>query len=180
LAAFRISLLIAVSLVLPAAQPASDSLEFEVKAAMLLNIARFAQWPEDPNPPAVCVVGKDPFGSMLDDAFRGRPIQGRTFEIRRLKSLGQDLQGCRIVWLGGSERKKVTVEELSILTKKHILLVSDAEQWLGSGGMVIFRLNDGKVRFEVDLDLVNRAGLSLSSRLLSMAIVRKGDSFVRQ
>jgi len=51
-----------------------------------------------------------------------------------------------------------------------VLLVSDAAGALEQGSMINFRLVDERVRFEVALEPVQRAGLELNSRLLSVAI----------
>ena len=54
------------TLTVPAA-PQPSSLEYEVKAAFLLNFTKFIDWPapETPGPDSpftICILGDDPFG----------------------------------------------------------------------------------------------------------------------
>jgi hypothetical protein len=50
------------------------------------------------------------------------------------------------------------------------LTVTENDGALALGGMINFRLVDDRVRFEVALDTAEKAGLRLSSRLLSVAV----------
>ena len=69
----------AMSLLLLAARGAAAQAprsEYEVKAAYLLNFARYAEWPASPPADAtddlvICVLGRDPFGAALDPDRRG-------------------------------------------------------------------------------------------------------------
>src|ERR1700733_12085803 len=60
--------------------------EYQVKAAFLYNFARFVQWPavafnNDKEPVRICVLGKDPFGGVLEEAVRGKKVSGRSFVV---------------------------------------------------------------------------------------------------
>src|SRR5215207_3559795 len=64
------------------------SVEYKIKAAYLLNFAKFVEWPTNRSPAApssikVGVLGKDPFGADLDRIMADRVIEGRKFEIIR-------------------------------------------------------------------------------------------------
>jgi len=51
---------------------AQDSLETAVKATYLYKFAPFVTWPQRPGPFVICVVGRDPFGPVLDQAVAGQ------------------------------------------------------------------------------------------------------------
>jgi hypothetical protein len=55
------------------------------------------------------------------------------------------------------------------LDREAVLTVSDMPQFSQRGGMIQFVLEGKKVRFEVNLTAVQRAGLTLSSELLKVA-----------
>ena len=70
------------------AEDASFS-EYEVKAAWLLNFARFVNWPtnafQSPESPIVVgIAGKDPFGRLLEKAFAGKTVKGRSLVVKRM------------------------------------------------------------------------------------------------
>jgi hypothetical protein len=149
--------------------------EYEVKAAFLYKFASFVEWPSESGnePLCIAVVGQDPFGAALDQVVKGKSINGRAFLIKRFKP-GQDAAGCHIVFISASERSRVP----SVLDRLHgvsALTVSDIPGFCQAGGMINFELVDQKVRFEINPQAAERAGLKLSSKLLSVAkIVREG------
>ena len=66
---------------------------------------------------------------------------------------------------------------IEALDKGAVLTVSDMPQFSRRGGMIQFVVEGKKVRFEVNLTAVQRAGLTLSSELLKVATaVRRNPS----
>src|SRR6478672_13263637 len=81
------------------APPAS---EYQVKAAYLFNFGQFVEWPaqawSSPSAPfQICLVGKDPFGTTLDDVTRGEALGGHPLMVRHIASAG-DVAGCQILF----------------------------------------------------------------------------------
>ena len=67
--------------------------EYEVKAAILYNFAKFTEWPSrvfegEDAPTVIGVLGKDPFGVTLDQTARGKTVRGRRLEIVRFGDVG--------------------------------------------------------------------------------------------
>jgi hypothetical protein len=50
-----------------------------------------------------------------------------------------------------------------------VLSVGETQGFTADGGVINFKLEDGKVRFEIDVDAAGRERLRISSRLLSLA-----------
>jgi hypothetical protein len=146
--------------------------EYQVKAVFLLNFARFVTWPESafatPGAPlTVCVLGQDPFGSVLDEVLANERIGDRPLAARRLASDG-GTDGCQLLFVGaGDVRRHGTL--LQALTAQPVLTVGDEEAFAREGGMVGLHLEDGTVRITVNPDAVRDAGLTMSSQLLRMA-----------
>jgi hypothetical protein len=156
----------------------STASEYEVKATYLYNFARFTEWPAKDageNTFAVCVLGHDPFGSILDTILAGEAIDGKHMVHRRISAV-QDAGDCRIVFISSSEESRLK-ETLAVLGKMSALTVSDISDFSVRGGMIQFVLEQNKVRFEVNLETTGKAGLVLSSELLKVAIsVRNSES----
>lgn len=161
-----------------AQQPTAS--EYEVKATYLYNFARFTEWPaknEDAKDKlfAVCVLGRDPFGSILDTILAGEAINGKHMVHRQISAV-QDAGNCRIVFISSSEESRLK-ETLATLEKMSALTVSDIPDFSVRGGMIQFVLEQKKVRFEVNLETAGKAGLVLSSELLKVAVsVRNSQS----
>jgi hypothetical protein len=147
--------------------------EYEVKAAFLYKFASFVKWPEEvPKAPiGICVIGQDPFGGALDRVVKGKIINGAEFLIRRLKP-SEPTGDCHMLFISASERKRLK-PVLDRVQREKILTVGDVPGFCEHGGVVNFDVADNHVQLEINLKAAERAGLQLSSRLLSLArIVR--------
>jgi len=155
--------------------------EYEVKAAYLLNFGKFVKWPESALPPgtdkfSICVLGDDPFGNVLSTTVRDEKIDGKPVVARHI-SRSQDVTGCQVLFVSRSEDKQVR-KLLQSFSKSAVLTVSDMPGFVDHDGMIQFTLVNNRVRFEVNLDSVQQAGLVLSSELLKVASSVKGKSRV--
>jgi YfiR/HmsC-like len=157
-------------LVLYAGDP---SLEYQVKAAFLYNFARFAEWPPEAiartNSIGICVLGRDPFGTALEQTFRDKVIKGRPFSVRRLTDAAA-LNECHLLFYSSVESAAYPVV-LRNAAHAGILTVGDALGFIEAGGMIEFVLAENKVRFKINPDATQRAHIRLSAQLLQLAWV---------
>jgi hypothetical protein len=158
----------ALSLASPA--PSPGALEYQLKAAFLLKFTLFVEWSEaDSHAPfAVCIVGEDPFGSVLDQTVEGETINGRKIVIRRVRREGTS--GCGMLYISAQEKNP---SEILAGAGSGVLTIGEGDTFLDQGGMIAFVIDNRRVRFDADPAAARKAGLKLSSRLLSVArIVR--------
>jgi hypothetical protein len=174
---------IAVAGILLAAGAHAQALdEYQVKAAFLYNFVKFVEWPphafkSPPDRIAICILGRDPFGGALDDAVNGKTFEGSTFVVPRISEVRQ-ANGCQILFVSASERKRM-LAIIAELKGVGALTVGEMEGFAAQGGMINFRLEDGRVRLEVNVEAVERANLRISSKLLSLAQIVKNRSASR-
>lgn len=162
--------LVAVLSSIHAETPLAD--EYPVKAAFLFNFAKFVEWPADAfkspaDPIAICVLGQNPFGTALEDVVRGKTVANRTFVVREISN-AQQASTCQIVFVSASERKHFRFL-LDGLKERSILTVGEGDDSTANGGIINFKLKDARVRIEIDPGAAGRAGLRISSKLLSLA-----------
>ncbi len=146
--------------------------EFEVKAAFLSSFAQFTKWPSgtfsDAGAPFVIgILGDNPFGGSLEGIIQGRAVFGRRVVIRRGRK-ADDMRGCQIVYVARSERGRLA-EIIASLKGNAILTVGETEQFTRHGGVIGFKMEGDKVRFDINASAAQRAGLQISSRLLKLA-----------
>jgi len=156
--------------------PRTEDREHTIKAAFLLNFIRYATWPktsfEGPESPIrVLVVGRDPFGQVLEATFRGEKVRGRAIEVARSAEVPIEIT-AHVVFSG--ELAKGEREVLLARCKaKPILLVGEFEGLAQDGACINFYLQDQKTRFEINVDALSDDGLELSPDVLKLArIVR--------
>jgi hypothetical protein len=164
-------------LALPAQSGAGETAvsEYEVKAALLFNFIRFTRWPSESasEPLHVCVLGGDPFGSTLDNALAGKVVRDRRIELRRLQRV-EAAEGCHVVFISAGEKDHVG-QLLSDPRLRTALTVSDIPKFAEHGGIIDMRLENNRVRFDVNLGAATRSGLVISSQLLKLAHIVGDD-----
>jgi hypothetical protein len=143
----------------------------EVKAAFIYHFATFVQWPETtPSGQvfAIAVLGADGIASELEQFLPGRAIQDRPIEVRRPRSMN-DVRDAAVLFIGAAENFRLP-KLIRQVEDRPMLVVTDAPNGLEDGAMINFQVVDQRVRFEISLTAAERAGLELSSRLLSAAM----------
>jgi hypothetical protein len=148
--------------------------EYEVKATFLFNFAQYVEWPPEafPTPTApiiIGVLGDDPFGKLLDETVRGETVKNRPIAIHRSRQV-ENLRHCHILFISKSERSRLG-HIIASLTGKHCLTVGETDRFAHNGGVINLRLQGATVRFEVNMEAARRGGLTISSKLLRLAII---------
>ena len=156
-------------------QPAGVT-EYQVKAAFLFNFAKFIDWPPQkfPRPDSPLIIGlmgEDPFEGSLDALIQNQTIHKRPLELRRLKA-GEDAKPCHILFVSRSEKSRLA-EILSSVRGASVVTVSDTDQFLEQGGMINFFMESESVKFAINVEAAEQAGLALSSKLLAVARIVK-------
>ena len=162
---------IALVLMTPFAKAQPVAGEYEVKAAYLLNFARFVEWRPDAlaagAPLQIAIVGKNPFGRALEHVLRGKTANGHPILLRQLQ-WEDHLASYHIVFISTSEETHLG-EILSRLGQQNVLTVSDIDRFSLRGGIVEFRMVGNRVRFDINRGPANGAHITISSKLLSVA-----------
>lgn len=163
-------LIIAAALILTCSSLAADEpLEYQVKAAYLLNFTKFIEWPaasfEAPDSSiAICILGDDPFGSTLDAILAGEVVSGRKVSALRLRRAPPP-KLCQVLFVNKSQK-----DALKLLPGLGpVLTVGDSDNFIRDGGMIAFHLENRRVRFDINQTAAENAGLKLSSKLLNVA-----------
>lgn len=151
--------------------------EAQVKSAIILNMARYVDWPaesfsSDTAPLSFCYSGQGALAANLH-TLHGKTVKGHPATVRRMSS-SSDITGCHVVILDATERRTAA----SVVDKARrlpILTVGDFSGFSREGGMVELYLQGGKVRFEINLAAARQSRLKFSSQLLKVARVVRGD-----
>ncbi|MEO8077044.1 MAG: YfiR family protein [Acidobacteriota bacterium] len=147
----------------------------QLKAAYVFNFALFTEWPPEAvpagSPLTLCIVNDDGIAEAVDRLVKGRAVEGHALVVRGLK-LGATLPPCHVLYVAGADLKR-SLQVIETVRGSLVLTVSDAARFADSGGMVQLYVEDGRMRFAVNLDALQRARMRLSSRALGVArIVR--------
>lgn len=155
--------------------------EYSIKAGYILLFTRYVAWPASafatPTAPiVVCVLGTDPFGSVLDETLAGQLSQKRPLSVRRVSDADAAEQ-CHVVFIGTAPTQRPasnqTSQWLDTLANRPVLTITETPDALRQGAMLSFvsELEGGqaRIRFEASLPAMHRAGLRASSQMLVAA-----------
>lgn len=154
-------------------------MDYQVKAAYLVNFPKYVDWPEKAftstnSPITVAVFGDDnianEFQKMLDG---GMEVGGHPLVLKRINSEADINTDCQIIYIAASERSRVPAI-LEKLNGAPALIVGESDTFLEQGGMINLVPKNRKIRFEVNLTAASQAHLRISSRLLMAADLVKG------
>ena len=174
----------------------ADSPELaKLKAAYVLNFARFTAWPDEAfedraSPIVVGVAGDDAVGAYLETLVEEENVGGRRIVVRRIdisalesgaaggarSALAARLRDLHVFFIGGTTARRASWL-LDRLEDRRVLTVSDLDRFAERGGMIGLVLRNRRLAFDANVDQMRRHRVSVSSQVLRLArIVGEGSS----
>ena len=144
--------------------------EYQVKAVFLYNFTQFVEWPPAAlgtgNAPFIIgILGRDPFGSYLDETVAGETLLGHPIRVERYAEI-KDIKSCHILFISKEQEAR---EAVSALDDRSILTVSDTDDFAKKGGMIRFFMQNNKIRLQINLPAAKAVKLDISSKLLRVS-----------
>ena len=147
------------------------SQEYQLKAAFLVNFARFITWPEQAFPAdrqefIICVVGTNPFGSALS-GVEVKKISGRTVRVVFVDSY-KKIPLCHLLYVSRSE--EYNLDNLNAnLGRTAVVTISDIPGFVKAGGSIEFVSKDNRLSFIIHHSAMKQQGVLASASLLDLA-----------
>jgi hypothetical protein len=150
----------------------------EVKAAFILNIVRFVEWPADQfrngdQRLRLCLYRSNPFGTAID-TIRDKRVAGRMLSVETVRTAAEE-HACNILFVPPAELERF-IRESNDSTGRPLLTIADLTAgqggWPERGNILIALVRDGKrMGFEINLSAVQHSGLQISSELLKLGTI---------
>jgi hypothetical protein len=146
--------------------------EYQLKAVFLYNFTQFVEWPEEvfaesDSPLVIGILGKDPFGSYLEEIVQGEARNGHAILVQRYSNVKQIIN-CHILFIepAFTSKEEIVLKELK---DKKILTVSDGNNFIKHGGMIRFANERNKIKLQINLSAVRKSDITISSKLLRLS-----------
>jgi hypothetical protein len=153
---------------------AAPAREYEIKAAFLYNFTKFVDWPaqtfaNDDAPIVIGVLGDSPCVQALERLIKDRKVNGRTIVVRRIASAAE-AKVTQLLFVGSAQEAQFAglepaIESLPVLT------VGESPGFATLGGAIDLLPQGDKIRFEINIDVAEHAGLKISAQLQKLATV---------
>lgn len=161
--------------VLATTSPAMQQLpDASLRAAYLFNFARYTEWPSTALPPTapltICTDDAAIFAALreavIDKSINGHPLAAKQLAEARAAA---DCQVAYLKHLSTSDARRLRLG----LAGAHVFTVADSEDVMRAGTVAHFFVENRRLRFAIHMPHATTAGLQLSSRLLSLAVVHR-------
>lgn len=147
--------------------------EYDVKAAYLLNVLKFAERKavaaaSDVLP--LCLFAPGPIERPLAE-LANRLVHGRKLRVRTIGSAAE-LVGCEVVFVGRSSGHRAMIEKANAMG---VLTVGNDGDFLRMSGMMALVIENRRVVVEINERAVNGRDWTISSHLLEVARITGGE-----
>jgi hypothetical protein len=153
--------------------------EDDLRAALVLGFARFTEWPagQREGPLVIGVLGHGGIVASMEKVAAGKSVNGRPVTVRPLRTAAQ-AAGCHIVYFGRLQGLKLAdalKEMLASESRPARLLIGEEDRFLSAGGAVHLFEEDGRMSFDANLDALQHANLTISSKLLRLGYTTRDN-----
>jgi hypothetical protein len=162
----------------PALADSREVDEYRLKAEFLERFTRFVEWPRgalpaDPQAPfRLCVLGRNPFGTALDELARKRTVGERRIAVTQLAAVDA-VAGCHLLFVAPSERERLPAV-VAAARRERALTVGDSAGFADAGVIINLFVAEQKIGFEINEGAAKAGGFAVSAKLLKLAR-RVGD-----
>jgi hypothetical protein len=169
----------------------TDDTELQVRAAFLLNFMKFTTWPDEAfvsqeSPLVFAVVGRDPFGRILEQTFSREKVGTRQISIRRLPLPNRDdyqtlqayedavaqfrrnVQTAHVTYFADCDAEQLEYV-LNHVDTRFMLTVGDERSCADQHTALALDRDGSRIIFYANIQKLNGLDLQVSSRLLSLA-----------
>jgi hypothetical protein len=164
-----LALLVALAaLALPPA-PTQERDERAVRVAYLYSLIKFVDWPTPQNDVLIGYVGTPATGETLLKSLNGRRSDARTLYVV-LSPTDEMLEKCEIVYFGDASADDVR-KTLAKVSGRPVLTLGETDSFPRHGGMIGLVKDEDHIEIIVNLQLAQRSGVRISSRVLNLATI---------
>jgi len=147
--------------------------EPKLRAAIVLGIIRYSQWPNDVNLSGnlhVCSIGAPQSEQTLIQVSGQHKYHDVSIIINPLKTFQKSDNPCHALILGPDLDSKTLRDVLKIYSRHGLLIICDGCVINGNTAMVTLVRRENRIAFDVNLMQSDAAGISFSSALLELAL----------
>lgn len=154
------------------AENPDEAKEYEAKAALLYNFAKFVTWPDtafknSKSPFVIAVLGKNLFGTAFK-VIEGKRIHGRPVKISYFHSM-EDFEACHILYYSSDDLSEFG-KYSKVFHKYHILTVGEKNGFAKAGGVLLLKIINDHLAFIVNIAAAREAYLQINANLLNLAL----------
>jgi hypothetical protein len=151
----------------------SEVEEYAAKAAFIYNFTKFVEWEENSLNNAssfnIGVLGDSPIISPLQDLAANKKINNKKINVIKFNSVS-DIKNCHILFIPEGTPAEMLRESAESSLVKNTLIITEKKGDLENGSAINFLIVNNKIKFEINLNSLNKNNIKASSQLLKLAL----------
>jgi len=146
--------------------------EYDLKASYIFNFLKFVSFPSSEQNVSVeiCLADDNPFGKKIFELSK-ESINGKKLIISS-KKIDDSLKSCNVLFISKNQDKNIS-KILEITDKYPVFIISENAGLSEKGVILNFYVENERLRFEINIEAVKKAGLTVDPRLLNLAKIIK-------
>ena len=168
-----LSILIIMSFLCGISSQTRQAEEYQLKAVFIERFTRFIAFEDSsiltPDYITICVLGRNPFKDNLENVFENRNLYNRNVKIQYLNSY-REIEKCNIVFLTDTYTNDPS-EAIKWSERNKVLTISERNSFASFGVVINFRIENNKIRYEINPEAARRCGIRIERVLLNSAII---------
>jgi hypothetical protein len=135
-----------------------------------LNLVRYVEWPSPGSALVITFIGDAAGGRALNRAAAGVAVNGHP--VRVIRATWEDLPGsCDALYVSGSVSAADVARVLDRVGDRNVLTIGETHDFIEQGGIVSLVDWNERIRVEVNPETAQKAGIRISSHVLSLAVI---------
>jgi hypothetical protein len=146
--------------------------QYAFKAAFLFNFIEYMDWKNNAESGTFnfAVLGNSPITEQMEVIAHDQRAKNKKISVKEYENI-DEIGFCYILFV--SKTAPGSIEEVvSKFENKPVLIVTEEKEGsVKKGPYINFFIESGKLKFEINLKSVKKAGIKISSQLLQHAII---------
>lgn len=140
------------------------------QALFMYNFTRYIEWPASYSSGdfIIGVLGQGSITNDLNELTSGKFVGTQKITVKQLSDIN-DASKCHLLYVSRSFINQFG-DIVTKLQGKSTLLITDKPGMSEKGAGINFVIDDGKQKFEVNRNTIEKSGLKINSKLLDMAV----------
>lgn len=141
----------------------------QLRALYVQRLVKYVTWPqgEGPEPGGQVIIAATDVGEL-------RPYFNEDSDSPRFRLVQWPADDFHVLVLTGAPEREMAAI-LKRVVGRPVLTISENRASLRQGAVINFYVNNGKLKLEINPEAASRSGLTISSRLLQLSRIYRGD-----
>jgi hypothetical protein len=144
-----------------------SSADYLLQTLYIFNFTKYVEWPMTSKKMKIGVVGNTSAEEQLTKMAKAKSSDDLEISVINTKN-EMELAECQIVFIP-SNNTAYAAELIESFSSKPILIVTEEGDFAKKGACVSFKVIAGKLRFQINEQVIRSKGLKVSSSLTALA-----------